>query len=291
MKEKTRKSKKVLALKNEDSVLRSYLREITRIPLLTRDEEDEIARKAAKGDKSAQDKLVNANLRFVVRVAKKYQGRGLPLPDLISEGNIGLLKAVEHFDVDRGFHFISYAVWWIRQAIMMAISEKGRVIRMPLYWNNKYIQIERVQHMLQESHNSNLKTEDVARFMDMDIDKIEELIMFAQDAVSLEHPISNNENSPTIGDFLENENQISPVDHAVNISLKGEIEEALKSLDKREADIIRARYGIGDNGPMSLEEIGDLYHMSKEGVRQIENKAIQHLRHPARRHKLESYVA
>lgn len=291
-KEEVKKTGKKNLSKNDESIMKSYLKDINRIPLLTREEEDDIARKAAQGDKKARDKLLNANLRFVVKIARKYQGRGLPLLDLISEGNIGLIKAVEHFDVERGFHFISYAVWWIRQSILMAISEKGRFIRMPVYWNNKCVQIEKAQQEIQESQVSKQEEiKELSRFLNMGAEKIKELIIFTQDVTSLEHPINGSQNAPTIGDFLESDNQLSPLDHAVYVNLQEKIEEALNTLNKKEADIIRARYGLGEQNPMSLEEIGDRYKMSKEGIRQIETKALQNLRHPVRRNKLEAFVA
>ena len=286
-----KKSRKSELLMDKEDLIDSYLREICSIPLLSREEEEEIAREAVQGNKEARDKLVKANLRFVVKIAKKYQGRGLPLLDLISEGNIGLLKAVEHYDVNRGFHFISYAVWWIRQSILLALAEKARIIRVPLHWNTKMIEIDRARQLFQDSQSLGHEIEKIAGHTGMDSEKVRELIMLGQEALSLEQPAHENETSASIGDYLESEYPHTPEDHAVNSTLQEEIEKVLKTLENKEAEILRARYGLGNNIPMSLEEIGNHYHMSKEGIRQIENKAIKRLQSPDRRRRLEAYVA
>ena len=291
MKKKIRKPEQKVMLNDNEDITESYLKEMGRIPLLSREEEQKIAKEAVKGNKAARDTLIKSNLRFVVRIAKKYQGRGLPLLDLISEGNIGLMKAVEHYDVDRGLRFISYAVWWIRQSIMMAVVEKSRFIRMPLHWNAKLIEIERVRQKFQDNQKSGNDFEKIADHVGLDTEKVKELVMLGQEALSLEMPIIDSDETLSYGDFLESENQKSPEDYALNSTLHDEIEKLLDTLGEREANILRARYGLGDCPAMSLEEIGDYYNLSKEGIRQIENRAIKRLQSPDRRSKLESFVA
>ena len=288
---KTKKSVKAKSSMDNEDIFDSYLRDISNIPLLSREEERKTAIEAAQGNKAARDKLIKANLRFVVKIAKKYQGQGLPLLDLVSEGNIGLMKAVEHYDVDRGFHFISYAVWWIRQSILIAIAEKARPIRMPLHWNNKLIEIDRARKISHDEQGQGNEIEAIANFTGMEADKVKELVTLGQDMLSLEQPVNGDDSSASYGDFLENENHESPEDYALNISLNDEIEKVLNTLGVREAEIIRSRYGLGNRRPMSLEEIGRLYDMSKEGVRQIENKAIKRLQSSDQLTRLEAYVA
>jgi RNA polymerase primary sigma factor len=266
------------------------LNDIKKIPLLTREEELDAAREAAKGNKAARDRLINANLRFVIRIAKRYQGQGLPLPDLINEGNIGLIKAAGHFDADKGFHFISYAVWWVRQSILMAIAEKSRMIRMPIMWNSKLYQIERSKELAQDFPVPGDDLAEIAEQLGLDIDKAQEIVKIGQEVVSLEQPGHDINLSP-IKDYLINENELSPEENAINLTLHDELEKVLHFLGEKEAAIIRARYGLGEQGPKSLEEVGERFHMSKEGVRQIENRALQHLRDPEIRRRLEAYVA
>jgi RNA polymerase primary sigma factor len=273
----------------DETTLALYLREINRIPLLSREEEDEIAREAAKGSKKAQDKLVNANLRFVVNVAKKYQGQGLPLEDLISEGNIGLLNAVQRFDVNKGYHFISYAVWWIRQAILKAICEKSRMIRLPLNRVNELVQIEKARKFVQDGTDAEIQ--EVARLLNMDPGKVAELLSISRDMVSLENPVYNEKNSSSLGDFIEADQYRSPDAMVVESALQDDIEMVLDTLDKKEAEVIRFRYGLGNKAPLSLKEIGDRFDLTKERIRQIEKKALKRLQHPVRRKVLETYVA
>ena len=294
IKKRSKKSQKVQIIIDSEDIVDNYLKEISCVPLLSREEEEKIALESAHGNKAAREKLIKANLRFVVNIAKKYQGKGLPFIDLISEGNIGLIKAVERFEVERGYHFISYAVWWIRQSILMAIAEKARPIRMPLHWNAKLMEIEKVRQLYLDSQytgNTGSEIEKIANQVGLDPVNVNELVMLGQDALSLEQPMNDNDAASSFGDFLENENQESPEDHVVNESLHEEIEKVLNTLDEREAEIIRARYGLGNHRPMTLEEIGDRFNISKEGVRQIENKAITQLKSPERRSRLEVYVA
>ena len=295
VKEKTRKTKKVIPAHgnpgSDENILSLYLKEINRIPLLSREEEDETARAAVKGNKAAKDRLVNANLRFVVNVAKKYQGQGLPLLDLISEGNIGLMNAVERYDVEKGYHFISYAVWWIRQAVLKAICEKSRMVRLPLNRANELVQIEKTRKLVQDGRNADAEIKEIARLLSMESDHVSDLLNISREFVSLENPIFPGKDSSLIEDFIEDENYKAPEDYAVDQALHDDIEMVLATLDKKEADIIRFRFGLGDRSPMSLKELGDRLNLTKERIRQIEKKALKRLRHPKRQKFLESYVA
>ena len=276
---------------SDENVLSIYLKEINRIPLLTREEEDTIARQAAKGDKAARDKLAAANLRFVVNVAKKYQNQGMALSDLISEGNIGLLNAIERYDVDKGYHFISYAVWWIRQAILKAICEKSRMIRLPLNRANELVQIEKARKVLQGGGTNDAEINEVARLLDMDASHVADLINISRELVSLENPVYNEKDASSLGDFLEDTTYKAPDEAAIESALKEDIDVVLETLSEKEAEIIRYRFGLNGNAPMSLKEIGDRFHLTKERIRQIEKKALKRLQHPARKQFLESYVA
>ncbi|MDR2182519.1 MAG: RNA polymerase sigma factor RpoD/SigA [Treponema sp.] len=274
---------------NDENTLAIYLREINRIPLLTREEEDKYAREAAQGSMAARNRLVNANLRFVVNVAKKYQGQGIPLEDLIGEGNFGLLNAIKRYDVDKGYHFISYAVWWIRQAILKAICEKSRMIRLPLNRANELVQIEKARKMVQGSPESEIK--EVARLLEMDPRHVEDLINISRDMVSLENPLYAEKDSSSLGDFVEASNYAAPEDEVIGHVLHDDIESVLDTLERKEADVIRYRFGLGREAPLSLKEIGDRFNLTKERIRQIEKNALKRLQHPVRRSMLESYVA
>ncbi|GAH37098.1 unnamed protein product [marine sediment metagenome] len=275
---------------NDENILSLYLKEINKISLLSRKEEEEYARKAAQGDNEAKNKLIQANLRFVVNVAKKYQNQGLPLTDLISEGNIGLMNAIERFDVDKGFHFISYAVWWIRQAILKAICEKSRMIRLPLNRANELVQIEKVRKELQLDNGIDPEIVHIAKQLDMDKDHVAALINISRDLVSLDTPIYDEKDSSLLSDFVEDTGYKPPDDVAVDQSLRADINNLLKTLTKKEADIIQYRFGLNGRRPMSLKEIGKRYKLTKERIRQIEKKALQRLQHPSRSHYLESYL-
>jgi RNA polymerase primary sigma factor len=289
---KSKKTKTAMNFSSDENVLSMYLNEINRIPLLTREEEDAAARAASRGDQKARDRLVNANLRFVVNVAKKYQGQGLPLADLISEGNIGLLNAVERYDVDKGYHFISYAVWWIRQAVLKAICEKSRMIRLPLNRANELVQIEKARKLTQESSGAGREIQEIARLCRMDSGHVEDLLNISRDLVSLDNPVyTTGKDSSILGDFIEDDQYRSPDQHAVEGALQDDIEMVLDTLNEKEADIIRCRYGLGNRTPMSLKEIGDRFNLTKERIRQIEKKALKRLQHPSRQRILESYVA
>ncbi|GHV26715.1 RNA polymerase sigma factor [Spirochaetia bacterium] len=276
---------------SDENILSMYLKEINKIPLLTREEEDTAARDAAKGNRLAQHKLVNANLRFVVNVAKKYQGQGLPLTDLISEGNIGLMHAIERYDVDKGYHFISYAVWWIRQSILKAICEKSRMIRLPLNRANELVQIEMAKKCVQGNGSGEAEINEIGRLLNMDPAHVADIINISRELVSLENPVYDERDSLTLGDFIEDENYISPEKYAINSMLHDDIEMVLDTLHPKEADIIRYRFGLGEKTAMSLKEIGDHFNLTKERIRQIEKKALRRLQHPIRLRVLQNYVA
>lgn len=276
---------------DDENVLSMYLKEINKIPLLTRKQEDHYARRAAKGEKAAKDMLVKSNLRFVVNVAKKYQNQGLPLSDLISEGNIGLMNAIERFDVEKGYHFISYAVWWIRQAILKAICEKSRMIRLPLNRANELVQIEKARKELQSGKAEEPEIREIARAVNMDEEHVADLLNISRDLVSLETPVYAEKDSSQLGDFIEDSGYRHPEDEAVEESLKEDIDGVLRSLSLKEAEIIRYRFGLNGKSPLSLKEIGDKYNLTKERIRQIEKKAIKRLQHPSRSQYLSSYTA
>src|SRR6056297_1327122 len=220
---------------DDENIISLYLKEINRIPLLTREEENHYARLAAQGDEASKEKLVNANLRFVVNVAKKYQNQGLPLSDLINEGNIGLMNAIERFDVEKGYHFISYAVWWIRQAILKAISEKARMIRLPLNRANELVQIEKAKKRLQLRRSDEPEVEDIAKATNMDAEHVANLINISQDLVSLETPVYADKGTSQLGDFIEDTEYQPPEDTAMESSLRDDINKMLRTLSEKEA--------------------------------------------------------
>ncbi|ADK80842.1 sigma-70 family RNA polymerase sigma factor [Sediminispirochaeta smaragdinae] len=274
-----------------ENVISIYLKEINKVPLLSREDEDRYARLAADGDEHAKEMLIKSNLRFVVNVAKKYQNQGLPLADLINEGNIGLMNAIERYDVDKGYHFISYAVWWIRQAILKAISEKARMIRLPLNRANELVQIEKAKKGLQLEGKEEPEFEEIARVVGMDAEHVASLVNISRDLVSLESPIYTDRSQSELGDFIEDVDYKSPDETLMEQSLKEDIAKVLDTLSEKEADIIRHRFGLDGRAPLSLKDIGDRYNLTKERIRQIEKKAIKRLQHPSRRQYLESYIA
>ncbi len=276
---------------NEESALSTYLKEINKIKLLSREEEDEIARKAVKGDPMAKEILINANLRFVVNVAKKYQNQGMTLEDLIGEGNLGLINAIEKYDPERGYHFISYAVWWIRQAILKAICEKSRMIRLPMNRANELVQIEKTRKQLTSANGEEPEIAEIAKELDLDPRDVEELMSLSREHVSLETPVFYQKDSSVLGDFIEDEGYTAPEEQVMNLSLREDINRILSDLPPKEAQVLQYRYGLNDKKPMSLKEIGDIYDLTKERIRQIEQKALARLKHPGRMQKLEAYVA
>ncbi len=276
---------------DDENVLSIYLKEINKIPLLTREEENRYARAAADGDIEAKNKLIQANLRFVVNVAKKYQNQGLPLSDLISEGNIGLMNAIERFDVEKGYHFISYAVWWIRQAILKAVCEKSRMIRLPLNRANELVQIEKIRKEIQGTRGEEAEMKQIAATLNMNQEHVEDLINISRDLISLETPVYAEKDSSLLGDFVEDEGYKQPESVLVEQSLKDDINQVLKSLSEKESEIVQYRFGLNGKSPLSLKEIGDRYNLTKERIRQIEKKALKRLQHPKRSRYLESYMS
>lgn len=279
-------------MNSDDNILSMYLKEINKIPLLTREEEVELATKAAQGDKVAKDKIVQANLRFVVNVAKKYQNHGLDLVDLISEGNIGLMTAIERFDVSKGYHFISYAVWWIRQAILKAICEKSRMIRLPLNRANELVQIEQARKAITADKSEEEEMTQVAEMLGMSNQLVRDLINISRDMVSLDAPMGNGDDSVvSLGDNTVDTRYQSPEDVAMESVMHDELENALASLSMKEAQILRYRFGLSGNKSMSLKEVGDKFNLTKERIRQIEKKAIRRLQTSNYVDRLESFVA
>ncbi len=277
---------------NDENVLALYLKDINKIPMLSHEEQSDLADKAQKGDKKAQDKLVNANLRFVVNVAKKYQNHGLDLTDLISEGNLGLLTAVEKFDSSKGYHFISYAVWWIRQSILKAICEKSRPIRLPLNRANELVQIEHAKKVLGHKKTEQQEYEEIGKMLNMEPSHVREMINISRDMISLDAEINDGENNHAkIGDFFEDDTYDRPEEKAIDNAMKNDINNIVDSLKPNEAKIIRMRFGLNGYKPMSLKEVGEICDLTKERIRQIEKNAIIRLQHPTRSRKLEAYVA
>ncbi|MBI9096867.1 MAG: RNA polymerase sigma factor RpoD/SigA [Spirochaetaceae bacterium] len=275
----------------DKSIISIYLKEINKIPLLTREEEDIISRKAITGDKDAQNKLIQSNLRFVVNVAKKYQNQGLPLDDLINEGNIGLINAINKFDPDKGYHFISYAVWWIRQSILKAICEKSRMIRLPLNRSNELLQIEKKRRELTSLKGIEPENEEIAKELHLSKDIVDDLVNISRDLVSLDTPVYTDRDSSNLGDFIEDQGHKLPEEEFMDKSLVEDINSVLLTLSEKEAEILQFRFGLNHEKPLSLKQIGDKYNLTKERIRQIEKKAISRLQHPSRKQYLEAYVA
>ena len=276
----------------DDTILSMYLREINKIPLLSREEENELALKAKNGDVAAKNKIVNANLRFVITVAKKYQNHGLDLTDLISEGNIGILTAIEKFEPAKGYHFISYAVWWIRQSILKAICEKSRTIRLPLNRANELVQIEHARKIVHGKKSETQEFEEIAQMLNMTPAHVRDMINISREMISLDAEINNSDSDHTsIADFQEDTINKRPEEIAIEQSLAEEIDNVLETLRPNEANVIKMRYGLNGTKPMSLKEVGDACQLTKERIRQIEKHAIVRLQHPTRARRLSSFVA
>ena len=277
--ENARKDMDMIAMDNDNEVLSIYLAEINRIPLISHEEEYELALRTKSGDRAAREKLLNANLRFVVSVAKKFRGQGLPLSDLINEGNIGLITALDKFEPEKGYHFISYAVWWIRQAIMKAISEKGRTVRLPLNRANELMQIQKAQKsLIHDKETADPSIEEIAEVTGLDSSLVSDLLTISQDIVSIDSPVKKGEESDTaLGEFIEDESD-GPEKQVIDSALREEVRALLTRLSDKERDIIELRYGLGGEKPMSLTEIGVKYSLTKERIRQIEKRALEKLR-------------
>ena len=276
---------------NDENILSIYLKEINSIPLLSREDEDKYARLAADGDKAAREILIKSNLRFVVNVAKKYQNKGIPLSDLINEGNIGLMNAIEKYDVDRGYHFISYAVWWIKQSILKSIGEKSRMIRLPLNRAGELVQIERAKKELLAENGIDPELQEIADAVGLDEEHVRDLINISRDLVSIDNPVKSSEKeSALLSDYIVDNKNPRPEDIIIDSSLKAEINKLLETLTEKEAHIIEQRFGLNGLIPMSLKEIGDRYNLTKERIRQIEKKAIDRLKHVSRSRYLEAFV-
>lgn len=277
---------------NDDSVLSMYLKEINKVPLLSHEEQSALALEAQKGNKQARDKIVNANLRFVVNVAKNYQNHGLDLVDLISEGNIGLLTAVDKFQPEKGYHFISYAVWWIRQSILKAVCEKSRSIRLPLNKANELVRIEQAKKVVAGKKSEQQEYEEIAEMLNMNTAHVREMLNISREMISLDAELNGSEDSKTsFGEMQEDKNYVRPEDAAITESMNQEINEVLKTLRPNEEKVIRMRYGLNGTKPMSLKEVGDECNLTKERIRQIEKHAIVRLQHPTRSKYLEAFVA
>ena len=269
--------------------VRMYLKEIGQIKLLSLDEESILADRIAEGDEEAKNTLAEANLRLVVSIAKRYVGRGMLFLDLIQEGNIGLMKAVDKFDVSKGYKFSTYATWWIRQAITRAIADQARTVRVPVHMVETINKLARIQRQLTLELNREPSEEELAKKMGTSVDKVREIYKISQAPVSLETPIGEEDDSH-LGDFIKDERNLSPEEFATNEMLKDEISQVLETLTEREEKVIRLRFGLEDGKPRTLEEVGQMFGVTRERIRQIEAKALRKLRHPSRSRKLRDYM-
>ena len=272
-----------------DDPVKVYLKEIGKIKLLTPEEEIELAIKISQDDKAAKTRLEEANLRLVVSIAKKYSGRGMQFLDLIQEGNLGLIKAVEKFDYTKGFKFSTYATWWIRQAITRAIADQARTIRIPVHMVETINKVKKANSQLLHQNGKEPTADDIAQVLDMPVDKVREIMRVAQEPVSLETPIGEEEDSH-LGDFIPDEDALAPVEAASQMLLKEEIANALSTLTPREAKVLSLRFGLEDGHPRTLEEVGQEFNVTRERIRQIEAKALRKLRHPNRSKRLKDFV-
>ena len=273
----------------ETASLDKYLQEIGKVDLISADEEVELAQRIKAGDKIALERLTKANLRFVVSVAKQYQNQGLTLPDLINEGNMGLIKAAQRFDETRGFKFISYAVWWIRQSILQALAEQSRIVRLPLNKIGSINKINKTYAYLEQTHERVPSAEEIAKELDMSVNDVKESMKNSGRHISMDAPLVEGEDS-NLYDVLRSGESPNPDKELMHESLKTEIERALETLTPREADVIRLYFGLGENYPMTLEEIGETFELTRERVRQIKEKAIRRLKHTSRSKILKTYL-
>lgn len=269
--------------------VRMYLKEIGRVQLLTAEEEVELALKIEEGDQEAKQRLAEANLRLVVSIAKRYVGRGMQFLDLIQEGNMGLMKAVEKFDYRKGFKFSTYATWWIRQAITRAIADQARTIRIPVHMVETINKLIRIQRQLLQDLGREPTPEEIGAEMDLPTEKVREILKIAQEPVSLETPIGEEDDSH-LGDFIEDQDATSPADHAAYELLKEQLEDVLDTLTDREENVLRLRFGLDDGRTRTLEEVGKVFGVTRERIRQIEAKALRKLRHPSRSKQLKDFL-
>ena len=275
---------------NINDPVRMYLKEIGKISLLSAEQELDLSKKAATGDEMAKNILAESNLRLVVSIAKRYVGRGLLFLDLIQEGNIGLMKAVDKFDYDKGFKFSTYATWWIRQAITRALADQARTIRVPVHMVETINKMARIQRQLTLELNREPSEEEVAKKMGISVEKVREVIKISQDPVSLETPIGEEEDSH-LGDFVPDASSMTPEEYATNEILKEEIRAVLETLQEREQEVLELRFGLVDGTSHTLEEVGKRFNVTRERIRQIEAKALRKLRHPSRAKKLKDFLA
>ena len=274
---------------NIDDPVKVYLKEIGRVPLLTNEEEQELSERMAAGDISARKRLSEANLRLVVSIAKRYVGRGMQFLDLIQEGNLGLIKAVEKFDHTKGFKFSTYATWWIRQAITRAIADQARTIRIPVHMVETINKVKKVSSQLLHQNGHEPSAEEIAKELDMSVDKVREILRVSQEPVSLETPIGEEEDSH-LGDFIQDDEAPSPADAASHTLLKEQLGSVLSTLTPREEKVLRLRFGLEDGRSRTLEEVGKEFNVTRERIRQIEAKALRKLRHPSRSKKLKDFL-
>ena len=272
-----------------DDPVKVYLKEIGRIPLLTAEEEIELAIKIAEDDEYAKKRLAEANLRLVVSIAKRYVGRGMQFLDLIQEGNLGLIKAVDKFDYTKGFKFSTYATWWIRQAITRAIADQARTIRIPVHMVETINKVKKAKSQLLHLNGHEPTPEEISEYLEMPVDKVREILRVAQDPVSLETPIGEEEDSH-LGDFIPDDDALAPADAASMSLLKEQLAEVLKTLTPREEKVLSLRFGLEDGNPKTLEEVGKEFDVTRERIRQIEAKALRKLRHPSRSKKLKDFL-
>lgn len=272
-----------------DDPVKMYLKEIGKVPLLSPEREAELSKRMSEGDEKAKKELVEANLRLVVSIAKRYLGKGLFFLDLIQEGNLGLMKAVSKFDYTKGYKFSTYATWWIRQAISRAIADQARTIRIPVHMVETIHKVTKVQRQMLQECGRDVSAEEIAKEMNMSSDKVREIIKIAQDPISLETPVGEEEDSH-IGDFIEDDTSPAPADAASYTLLREQLEEVLHTLTPREEQVLKLRFGLEDGRTRTLEEVGQQFNITRERIRQIEAKALRKLRHPSRSKKLKDYL-
>ena len=272
-----------------DDPVRMYLKEIGKVPLLSSEEEIELAKRIELGDEEAKKKLAEANLRLVVSIAKRYLGRGMQFLDLIQEGNLGLIKAVEKFEYKKGYKFSTYATWWIRQAITRAIADQARTIRIPVHMVETINRLIRVQRQVVQTLGREPSPEEIAKEMDIPVERVREVMKISMDPVSLETPIGEEDDSH-LGDFIQDEHVTVPADAATYTLLREQLMEVLDTLTEREQKVLRLRFGLDDGRPRTLEEVGRDFNVTRERIRQIEAKALRKLRHPSRSRKLKDYL-